>query len=433
MITSKYVRDNIEAIRKSLQKRKSNYPLDELINLDEKSKKLKTQLQSLQAERNKVSLLVSEKKKKEESVEEEINRMREVKEQIDAIEAEISKYDERLNFLLWNLPNILDDSVPYGKDDSENLEVRKWGQPRNAHMNKDHDDILEALQLLDTKSAAKVSGARFYYLKGDLVLLDMSLLRYAIDSLVKKNYIPISPPYMLRKEFYHGVTALGDFEESLYKVADPKEVATNESLEKVGEDLFLIATSEHTIAAMHSETVFSSANLPLKYVGISPCFRREAGSHGKDTKGIFRTHQFNKVEQFIFATQKDPNKYLEEIVKNAEELWQGLGIPYHIVNICTGDIGTVASKKFDLEVYIPSQDRYREMGSYSNCTDWQSRRLNIKYDEGTERKYVYTFNGTAFASPRALIPIIENYINDDGTITIPEALVPYMGKRVIGK
>ncbi len=171
----------------------------------------------------------------------------------------------------------------------------------------------------------------------------------------------------------------------------------------------------------------------MRYVGISPCFRREAGSHGKDTKGIFRTHQFNKAEQFIFSTQSNPDKYLEEIVKNAEELWQNLGVPYHVVSICTGDIGSVAAKKFDIEVYIPSQDKYREMGSYSNCTDWQARRLDIKYDEGGERKYAYTFNGTAIASPRALIPIIENYINDDGTITVPEVLVPYMGKRVIGK
>ncbi len=432
MLTMKFVRDNVDAIRKSLEKRKSNYPLEEMLEIDSKVRALKTRLQGLQAERNKASLAVSEKKKKGEDAEEEISNMKKVKDEIANIEKQLPELEERLNFLLWNMPNILDESVPYGKDDSENVEVRKWGQT-GKHTDTNHEDFLTRLGMLDMKNAAKVAGARFYYLKSDLVLLDLSLTRYALDLLVKKGYIPISPPYMMRKSMYTGVTALGDFEELLYKVADPNEAFENKELERIGEELFLIATSEHTIAAMHAGDVFSKKELPIRYAGISPCFRREAGSHGKDTKGIFRTHQFNKVEQFIFAAQDNANQYLEEIVKNAEEMWQSLGIPYHVVNICTGDIGTVAAKKYDIEAYIPSQDRYREMGSYSNCTDWQSRRLEIKYDDQGERKYVYTFNGTAVASPRAIIPIIENYTNDDGTITVPEVLVPYVGKRILGR
>ncbi len=432
MLTMKFVRDNVDAIRKSLEKRKSGYPLKEMLDLDEKARALKTRLQGLQAERNKASMAVSEKKKKGEDAEEEIGNMKRVKDEIGSIEKQLPELEDRLNFLLWNMPNVLDESVPYGKDDSENVEVRKWGTA-GKHVDINHEEFLSALGMLDMKNAAKVSGARFYYLKSDLVLLDLSLTRYALDMLVKKGYIAVSPPYMMRKNMYTGVTALGDFEELLYKVTDPKEALENNELERIGDELFLIATSEHTIAAMHSGDVFSKKELPIRYAGISPCFRREAGSHGKDTKGIFRTHQFNKVEQFIFAEQENANRYLDELVKNAEDMWQSLGIPYHVVNICTGDIGTVAAKKYDLEAYIPSQDRYREMGSYSNCTDWQARRLEIKYDDQGERKYVYTFNGTAVASPRALIPIIENYINDDGTITVPEALVPYIGKRVLGR
>ncbi len=238
---------------------------------------------------------------------------------------------------------------------------------------------------------------------------------------------------MLRKEYYRGVTALGDFEDALYKISDPKEISGNNEYEKLEDELFLISTSEHPMAAMHSNEVFPASKLPLKYVGISPCFRREAGSHGKDTKGIFRVHQFNKVEQFIFSKQEDSWSYFNELLSNSEEIVKDLGIPYRIVNICTGDIGIVAAKKIDIEAYMPLQKKYREITSCSNCTDWQSLRLDIKYDENNERKYVHTLNSTGIAAQRLIVAIVENYVNDDGTITVPKLLVPYLGKEILGK
>jgi len=237
---------------------------------------------------------------------------------------------------------------------------------------------------------------------------------------------------MMKREYYKGVTSLADFEDALYKVGESREAMQNNDIEHIEDELFMISTSEHPIAAMHADHVFSANELPKKYVGWSPCFRREAGAHGKDTKGIFRVHQFYKVEQFIFSRQEDSWKYFEELASNEEELFKALGIPYRVVNICTGDIGIVAAKKYDLEAYLPVQKRYGEMCSCSNCTDWQSLRLDIKYDEKGERKYVHTLNATAIATERAIVAIIENYTNEDGTITVPDVLVPYMGKRKIG-
>ncbi len=433
MLTTKYVRDHIDEIKKSLEKRKSAYPIDELLNLDMDIRKLKTELQELQAKRNKESMEISEKKKKNEDIGEKINTLKFVKEKIEAIESELPSYQDRVNFLLWNMPNILHESVPYGKNDEENIEMKKWGEQKNKKNGKSHDEILKELDMVDIERAAKVSGARFYYLKNDLVLLEQSLLRFALDFFIKKGFTPISPPFMLRKEYYRGVTALGDFEDALYKISDPKEISGNNEYEKLEDELFLISTSEHPMAAMHSNEVFPASKLPLKYVGISPCFRREAGSHGKDTKGIFRVHQFNKVEQFIFSKQEDSWSYFNELLSNSEEIVKDLGIPYRIVNICTGDIGIVAAKKIDIEAYMPLQKKYREITSCSNCTDWQSLRLDIKYDENNERKYVHTLNSTGIAAQRLIVAIVENYVNDDGTITVPKLLVPYLGKEILGK
>ncbi len=237
----------------------------------------------------------------------------------------------------------------------------------------------------------------------------------------------------MRKQYYRGVTAFGDFEEMLYKAADPSEAQAKKDLEHTDDELFMIGTSEHPIAAMHANQVIPAKELPKKYIGISPCFRREAGAHGKDQKGIFRVHQFYKIEQFVFSKKEDSWSLIEELIGNAESLFQKMNIPYHVVNICTGDIGTVAAKKYDIEAHMPSQGKYREVVSCSNCTDWQSRRLDIKYEEGSEKEYVHTLNSTAIATNRTIVAIVENYANSDGTITVPEVLVPYMGKRTIGK
>jgi seryl-tRNA synthetase len=430
MLTTRYVKENIDAIRKSLEKRKSLYPLDELLGLDEKAKKIAKELQELRARRNKGSLEISEMKKAKKNAEAKMAEMSEIKAKIDKLEAELPQFENRIEFMLANMPNILHESVPYGMDESGNIELRKHGNAKRREM-PGHEEVLTKLDLLDIENAARVSGARFYYLKGDLAMLEQSIIRFALDELVKKGYTAVAPPMMLKREYYKGVTSFGDFEDVLYKVVDPKEIDEGRELERIADELYLIATSEHAVASMYSDHVFSARDLPKRFVAVSPCFRREAGAHGKDTKGIFRVHQFYKVEQFVFSKDNSSWKIFDELVANSEDLLKKLGIPYRAVNICTGDIGTVAAKKIDLEAYMPGQDKYREMVSCSNCTDWQAMRLNIRYDEGNERKYVHTLNSTAIATERAIVAIVENYYNDDGTITVPEALVPYMGKSKI--
>ena len=434
MLNTRYVLEHIEEIRKSLEKRKSDYPIDELLQLDEKSKGMHKQIQELREKRNKGSREIADLTKSGEKVDRErIEELGKVRESIDQLENDVVKYDSRIESLLWNMPNILHESVPYGVGDEGNVEIRKVGTPMKRAEPR-HNEVLEKLDMLNLEQAAKVAGARFYYLKGDLVLLEQSLIRFAIDTLVAKGYTALSPPFMLKREYYRHVTALGDFEEALYVAGEAKEAEQGKDLEKIEDELFLISTSEHPTAALHADTVFSVNELPKKYVAVSPCFRREAGSHGKDTKGIFRVHQFYKVEQFVITKEEDSWKMHEELLSNAEEIFNKLNIPYRVVNICTGDIGIVAAKKYDLEAYMPAQDTYREMVSCSNCTDWQSLRLGMRYDEGKERKYAHTLNCTALATTRAIVAIIENYLNDDGTVTIPDVLVPYMnGKSKLGR
>ncbi len=432
MLTTKYVRDNLDSIRASMKKRHMDYPLDKILKLDEEWRSLKKTTEDLQARRNKASLEVAElkKQKKEAETKKIISEVAAVKKQIEENEKKLAEYESEVNRFIWNMPNTLHESVVYGNDETDNVEVKKWGET-SKKIPMGHTELLEKMGLIDIERAAKISGARFYYLKGDLVILEQTLIRFALDELVKKGYVPLTTPYMLKREYYKGVTGLGDFEDALYLTTSPKEGKLENG--SVEEETFLIATSEHPMAAMHAGEVLSAKELPIKYVGVSPCFRREAGAHGKDTKGIFRVHQFEKVEQFIFSKQEDSWKCYEELIANEESLLQKLKLPYHRIEMCTGDIGIVAAKKTDLEVWFPSQQKYRELTSASNCTDWQSMRLDIKYDDKQERKYVHTLNATAIAVQRTIAAIAENYCNTDGTITVPDVLVPYMGKKVIGK
>jgi seryl-tRNA synthetase len=311
----------------------------------------------------------------------------------------------------------LHESVPVGKDSSDNLLVRKWGEiPKFDFPVKDHIDLGIALGILDIERAAKISGTRFQILKNEAVLLDIALMIFALEELKKKSYVPVEPPFMIKRKPYEGVTDLGDFEEMLYKIE--------------GEDLYLIATSEHPIGSMHMDEIIMEKDLPLKYTGMSACFRKEAGAHGKDTRGIFRTHQFNKIEQFIFCKPEESWKFHEELLKNAEELFQKLDLPHRIVSVCTGDIGSVAAKKYDVEAWMPAQNDYREVVSCSNCTDYQARRLNVRYreKEGMAPKgFVHTLNSTAIATGRAIVAIMENNQQKDGSITVPPVLRKYMG------
>jgi seryl-tRNA synthetase len=279
---------------------------------------------------------------------------------------------------------------------------------------KSHVDLIAELDLVDTERAGVVSGARFYYLKRELVLLDLALIQFAINNLLKKGFVLLETPYMIRRKPYEGVVDLADFEEMIYKIDK--------------EDLYLIATSEHPIASFHMNELLDKNDLPLKYAGLSACFRKEAGSHGKDTKGIFRVHQFNKVEQFVFCKPEESWDLHEELIANAIGLYKKLGLHFRNVNICVGEIGSVAAKKYDLEVWMPAQNTYREIVSCSNCTDYQARRLNIRYrEEGNKKYYVHTLNSTAIATTRTIVAILENFQQPDGSILIPQVLRPYLG------
>jgi seryl-tRNA synthetase len=320
--------------------------------------------------------------------------------------------------LLLRIPNLMDDSVPYGASDAENVVVATWGEPNlDATGLRSHGEVLEGLGMAEFDRARRVSGAGFYYLRGGMVLLDFALQRFALDLLAERGFTPVAPPYMLRRAPYEGVTDLADFENVMYKVE--------------GEDLYLIATSEHPLAALYQGEILDEDALPFRLAGVSPCFRKEIGGHGVDQKGIFRVHQFQKVEQFVFCRPEESPALMEELRANAEEVFRRLGVPYRVVNVCTGDLGTVAAKKYDIEAWFPRQQAYREVVSCSNCTDYQARRLGIRLGKAGRpgKRVPHTLNSTAVATSRGLAVLLEQFQQPDGSVTIPEVLRPYLGGR----
>jgi len=418
MLDIKFVRAFPASVRQDLEKRGDKEKqawFEDLLKKDELYRRLLQETEALRADRNKVSKAVSEAKKAGADASSLLAAAAAIPGQIKEKEEQAVAAQEQVRFYLMRLPNVLHESVPVGKTGDDNVVVRSWGNPRQDRT-KSHVDILEPYGLADLERATKTSGSRFYFLKNELVLLDYALMRYGLDFLWKRGFQLIEPPYMMLKKPYEGVTDLADFENVMYKIE--------------GEDLYLIATSEHPMGAMHQNEIFEPDQLPLKYAGVSACFRKEAGAHGKDTKGIFRVHQFNKIEQFIFSKPEDSWKLHEELLKNAESFFQSLELPYRIVNICTGDIGTVAAKKYDLEVWMPAQQTYREAVSCSNCTAYQATRLNIKYrlkPGSDEKEWLHTLNSTLVATSRAIVAIIENNQQADGAITVPKVLHPYTG------
>ncbi|MEM3383613.1 MAG: serine--tRNA ligase [Nitrososphaerales archaeon] len=415
MLDIKFIRENQDLIRKMLEMRGMNVPLEDLINYDKERRELITMVQKLKHKKNLVSLKIAELKKENKSAQKEIEEMKKITDEISKADAKIKDLEQKIQEIMMIIPNIPDKTVPLGKDENDNVEIKRWGEiPKFDFQPKDHIDLGLNLGLIDIERAAKVAGARFYYLKGDLVLLNLALIRFGLEFMKNKGFTLIQTPYMLRREVVAGCVALSDFEDAIYKI------------EK--EDLYLLATSEHAIAGLHKDEILDGKKLPLRYAGISPCYRKEAGAHGRDTKGIFRVHQFEKVEQFVFSKPEDSWKEHELLIKNAEEIFQILKIPYRVMNVCIGDLGAVAAKKYDLEAWLPGQGKYREMVSCSNCLDYQARRLNIRYRDKPNEKpiFVHTLNSTAIATERALIAIMENYQEKDGSIRIPEALKPYM-------
>lgn len=420
MLDIKLIRENPEMVKRNLERRADPEflkMLDALLENDRIWRQKLTELNNLRRERNQITVEIAKAKKRGESIDQILLKAQEIDEKIADLERQVGTYEENVRYYLMRLPNLLHDSVPTGKSESDNVVVRTWGEIRRFDFPiKDHIDLGLSLGILDVERAGKISGARFFYLKGAGVLLDLALINFALEELIKKGFIAVEPPFLMRRKPYEGVIALSDFEENLYKIEN--------------EDLYLIATSEHPIAAMYMNEVLDESDLPLKFAGISTNFRKEAGAHGKDTRGIFRTHQFNKVEQFIFCKPEDSWNLHEELVRNAEELVQKLGLPYRVVNVCSGEIGTVAAKKYDIEAWMPAQGTYREVVSCSNCTDFQSRRLNIKYREKAGKPpkgFVHTLNSTALATGRTMVAILENYQQKDGSVIIPEVLRKYMG------
>jgi seryl-tRNA synthetase len=359
---------------------------------------------------------VAKLKKQQKDASKQIEQAKNIPHQIKELEIKVAEYREKADQLLMKLPNILHESVPFGKNEHDNVVEKLVGKPPKFDFKpKSHVEIAQDLDLIDFERGAKVAGHGFYYLKSDLARLDFAVMTYTMDLLRKRNYTLIEPPLMMHKKPYLGVTDLEFFGDQLYKIDD--------------EDLYLIATSEHPMAASYMDEVILQQDLPIKFVGVSPCFRKEVGAHGKYTKGMFRVHQFNKIEQFIFCQPEDSWKYHEELQKNSEDLYKDLGLHYRVVNVCTGDIGIIAAKKYDIEIWM-ADGTFREAGSNSNCTDYQARRLNIKY-RATEGQspigFVHTLNNTALATSRTLIAILEQYQQKDGTVVIPEVLRPLMG------
>ncbi|HZW58097.1 MAG TPA: serine--tRNA ligase [Nitrososphaerales archaeon] len=416
MIDTKILRETPEKIRANLENRNiMDFPLDELLSLDAKRRELITMNQKLKEERNRYSLEISRAKRagNEEQTLAIIAQMKKTSDEITENDKQIESIAQNFELLLSTVPNFIDAEVPIGKDESANREISRWGE---THLGKeDHIDISAKYDLIDVERAAKTSGARFYFLKRDLVRLNYALISYALDFLRKRGFILIQPPYMLKREAISGAVILGDFEDVIYKIEN--------------EDLYLIGTSEHAIASMHMKEIFLPDTLPLLYAGISPCFRKEAGAHGRDTKGIFRVHQFEKVEQFVFCEPSRSQQEHRKLLENAEQFLQTLGIPYRVMLLSSGDMGKVAAKTFDLEGWIPSQGKYRELISCSNCTDFQSRALGIKYREKPheESQFVHTLNSTLVATERTIVALIENYYDPgSGNIRIPPILVDYM-------
>jgi seryl-tRNA synthetase len=422
MLDIKLIRENPELVKNNLSKRgnpECTQMLEDLISVDKEWRLNLTKLNEMRHQRKQVTIEIAKLKKASKEADNEVLKAQDIDRTITQMEKTVTQQEQKIHDYLMQLPNLLDDTVPLGKDSNDNVQVKTWGTcPQFSYPVKNHIDLALDLGQIDMERAGRISGARFFYLKDQVALLDMALMSFGIEELTKKGYTPIIPPYLMNRQAYEGVTALGDFADVLYKVEN--------------EDLYLIATSEHPIAAMYMNEVLKEQDMPLKLAGFSACFRKEAGAHGKDTRGIFRTHQFNKIEQFIFCKPEDSTKLHEELLQNAEDLLQKLELPYRVVNVCTGDIGTVAAKKYDIEAWMPAQNGYREVVSCSNCTEYQGRRLGIRYreKEGAPPKgFVYTLNSTAIATGRTIVAILENNQQGDGTIAIPAVLRKYMGNR----
>ena len=419
MLDIKFVRENPDLVDKACESRQNaHWDREKFFELDEERRSVITEVETLQAERNAVSkqigLLMREGKKEEaEAAKEQIAAN---KDRIAELDQRRSEVEEELTALVAAIPNIPDASVPYGKDDSDNPEVRKWGEPTQFDFEpKAHWDLGPELGMIDFDRGVKLAGTRFYLLGGMGARMERALINFMIDTHNQAGFKEWWPPVITNQNSLYGTGQLPKFEEDLYHVQP---------------DLYLIPTAEVQLTNIHRDEILDASQLPLLYTAFTPCFREEAGSAGRDTRGIIRVHQFDKVEMVKFAKPEDSMNQLESMVQEAEKILQLLGLPYHVVTLCTGDIGFSARKCYDIEVWLPSYNAYKEISSCSNCWDFQARRANIRYKDPAEFKgtrLVHTLNGSGLAVGRTMAAIMENYQNADGSVTVPEVLRPYMG------
>lgn len=419
MLDIELFRKHPDVIKKSQKKRNlSTEVVDEVVRLDEKWREYLQKAEKLKHERNTVSEKINSLKKAGKPIQNEVKK-------IQGLVNDLKKIDETANNtklvrdkLLLEIPNLIADDVPAGKDENDNKELKKVGKPTKFDFEpKHHQDILEALDCLDIAQAAKVAGARFYYLKGPLVKLNQALQAFAMDLLIKEGFTPIQPPFMLNLAAMSGAVHVSAFGDAIYKIQD--------------EDLYLTATSEHPIVAYMRDKTVNSKELPIRFAGTSTSFRKESGTHGKDMKGIFRVHQFEKIEQVSFCKKEQAEKEFDLLLKNFEAVFKALEIPYRLTILCSGDTGKKDAKTIDLEGWFPAQNKYRELGSCSTLRDYQGRRSNIKYVDGAETKFVDTLNNTGIATERAMACIVENFQQKDGSVKIPKILWPYTGFKEI--
>ena len=415
MIDPKILKENPELIQDMLDRRKVNYPLSELLDLDRKRREIIIETQNFRHRKNTLSQTIANKKKSQVSIEKELDEMKNVGKLMQNVESKKEMIEKRYSELIYSIPNMLDESVPTGDSEEDNIVIRTYNDYLKSGSKKDHVDLANSLGLIDLESAAKISGARFYFLKKELVKMNQALINYALDFLEGYGYQLIQPPFMLKNDAIKGSIIMDDFEDVIYKIEN--------------EDLYMIGTSEHAMASLHMDEILDSGKLPLKYASISPCFRKEAGAHGKDMKGIFRVHQFEKVEQFVISDSANSFEEHERLLMITERFYQNLEIPFRVVLLCSADTGKVSSKTYDIEAWMPGQNKYREIGSCSNCIDFQSRRLGIRHRERTneETRLVHTLNCTLVATERTMVAILENFQTNNQTVIIPNVLRKYMG------
>lgn len=407
MLSLDFIRTNQSLVEEGAKNKGITLNLSRILELDNSRKDIIQNVQHLREKRNNAA-----KKELNERIKEE---GRKLKDKLKILENQLQVIEKELNDLLLLIPNIPAPDVKKGKNDTENDVIRTWGTPKKFDFKvRDHLEIGEYLDIIDVKRASKVSGPRFAYLKKRGVMLEFALLRMAFDMLVKEGFIPIIPPVLIKKDVMKGLGYMEyGGEEDMFSTTK--------------DDLYLVGTAEHSVVPLHKDEVFARKELPKRYVAFSTAFRREAGSYGKDTRGTFRNHQFNKVEMVSFTAPEESDKEHDYLLSLEEKFFQTLEIPYQVVKMCTGDLGFPAARKFDIEAWIPSQNKYREVTSASTITDFQSRRLNIKYQDVSEKKYVHVLNGTACAMSRTPIAIIENFQQSDGSVVIPKALQSYTG------